>query len=814
MAANFTSNTNNVVGTLKGEGGKLADPKGRKVGSWKVRSHYLPLTCDDPSVSLLLSHGDDDGLVIRDGTSSSGSSRLSPTGDSDGEEELNTAQREAEAMYRSRRRSRHIAAAIPSDSGEKKTVGYGPEQVVTNLRYRFGPNYAIVRRVLMEVRSLLGGVTEVEGGCFRPRRVLDFGSGVGSSSAAALDVFGVPRNNNEESGSEHGIEWIHSIDASRSMRDATEHVLKSVLEGVPWGYDDSQSTTEEETEMEEYEKILLEIKGGVDEKALERRRKRLQKWEQSWTKQSDYRTRLTFGESIVDSSSFYSQLSQSRDEQMQRPDLPWQKQLDEQRQQSREKRQTQANQSGSFDLVLCTYTLSELSGVSSTLTAAALLWEKLAPGGVMVFVEPGTPDGFSTLRSVRSMLLECFPPKEMRHLRYAEEKRVLMEKLASEEDETKQEALRLDLETLENRRHEWDEECQVIAPCTHNGLCPMSRHQKNHVKKNSRFGKYDVASDSEEMTESLGVASGISEDEINFNAIENKQQSSEAEEEEKLFQELIEQGYDRDELETMMQLMESLQDDNDASDDSDNEFDAEVEDEEDFVEMDISNEINSRSKSTMAETDVFESAFCSFVHSFPGGTTRKKGEKCTYLVVQKRTPSLESEQQHSENDDLLRTDIVDLLAKSAYHVQGLKQELISMAKRGRNSNLDETSANLNEKSLHAKELRAILDEAVKIEDQFLDSNRDKLGMELVHGIERRKGWGRLIRAPIKKKGHILVDYCSGGCTGCSELDGTQGRIIRQKVSRGWSHKVAPGCYAAARKSRWGGLWPDLSQRMP
>ena len=43
--------------------------------------------------------------------------------------------------------------------------------------------------------------------------------------------------------------------------------------------------------------------------------------------------------------------------------------------------------------------------------------------------------------------------------------------------------------------------------------------------------------------------------------------------------------------------------------------------------------------------------------------------------------------------------------------------------------------------------------------------------------------------------------------------GTQGRITRQKISRGWSARAAPGCYSAARKARWGGLWPDMSERV-
>ena len=46
--------------------------------------------------------------------------------------------------------------------------------------------------------------------------------------------------------------------------------------------------------------------------------------------------------------------------------------------------------------------------------------------------------------------------------------------------------------------------------------------------------------------------------------------------------------------------------------------------------------------------------------------------------------------------------------------------------------------------------------------------------------------------------------------GCSKKCG---QIIRQKVSRGWSARVAPGCYSAARKARWGGLWPDLNGRI-
>ncbi|KAL3793208.1 hypothetical protein HJC23_000750 [Cyclotella cryptica] len=882
MAANYLSRGNfhgsGSMSRMGEEGGNLNDVRGRQVGSWKEKEgrkmgHSSFVTCDDPFVSMLLSYGNNTTSIRGGGLDFESTSTT--TENTTSTRTLNnstTNMAEINAMYRTKKRSQWIASAATAPSSRSgsgaggaandKPIGYGPEQTLTNLQYRFIPNYSIAKRVLLEVQSLLGGVpppppptqqqqagqsTNENNDCFRPKRILDFGCGVGSSSAAALDVFGVCRdglddeNNNvvvaaaAAASGDHrgGIEWVHSIDVSQSMRDATESVLKSVLEGVPWGYEkQKQEKTDVDEELENYERILREIKGGVNERSLERQRQRLLKWEQSWEIRKDYRTRLTFGESIVDSSSFYSQLSSSNDpERQERPDLPWQKQLNEQRQKALEKKKneeegrTSSSQKGSFDLILCTYTLSELSSVTSTLTAAALLWEKLAPGGVMVFVEPGTPDGFSTLRSVRSMLLECFPPREIRNVRTMEEKRSLKERLDGEESEEERDALRIALEELENGHDDWAEECQVLAPCTHNGICPMSRHQKNHVKTNTRFGKYEMASDTDnsaEMTSPAGRGTDDYTDTNNMDESDDENDHGTEEEEERLMQELVDQGYDREELEEMMRMMASFEeeedDEEDDASDSDDEFSADYDNNEgdDFFEVDV----KARSPSTTAQTDVFGSSFCSFVHNFPGGTTRKKGEKFSYLVVQKRTPSNYLNRKSvvkGEGDDMLNdVDIVDMLAKSVYHVQGLKEELMHMAKLERNRG--STSSNdLYEKSQHVKQLRKILDKAVRIEDEFLESTKDKLGMELLHGDDRRRGWGRLIRAPIKKKGHILLDYCSGGCTGkggCgSNVDGAHGRITRQKVSRAWSARVAPGCFAAARKARWGGLWPDISERV-
>mmetsp|Transcript_13004 Transcript_13004/g.20646 ORF Transcript_13004/g.20646 Transcript_13004/m.20646 type:complete len:221 (+) Transcript_13004:1-663(+) len=182
----------------------------------------------------------------------------------------------------------------------------------------------------------------------------------------------------------------------------------------------------------------------------------------------------------------------------------------------------------------------------------------------------------------------------------------------------------------------------------------------------------------------------------------------------------------------------------------------------------------------------------------------------------------------SEQEDLLEVvDVADLLSKSVYHAKRLKEQDSLKRKEQKDLKNNHGKGTIVQPKTydthHQDQSHEILQRALEVEDKFLDSTIDKLGLEMLTGDQRRKGWGRLIRAPLKKKGHILIDYCSAGCGGkdggsCSNsssnnLDGTKGRIIRQKVSRGWSARAAPGCYSAARKARWGGLWPDVSERV-
>ena len=116
-------------------------------------------------------------------------------------------------------------------------------------------------------------------------------------------------------------------------------------------------------------------------------------------------------------------------------------------------------------MTLFTFTATEMPQIAATMAAAAVLWEKLAPNGVLIMVEPGTPDGFSNIRSVRSMLLDCCPTD--------------VEASEDEDDEF----------------HALLDQCHIIAPCTHHGECPMERHKHLLRPRVEGAEEYDAEND-------------------------------------------------------------------------------------------------------------------------------------------------------------------------------------------------------------------------------------------------------------------------------------------------------------------------------
>jgi ribosomal protein RSM22 (predicted rRNA methylase) len=458
------------------------------------------------------------------------------------------------AMLRERERRRMVNGKKSTTDDSADPVFYAHDQTLANLKLRLLPNYAIAKRVLKECQSLLGHDN------FQPKRILDFGIGSGSASAAALEIFDT-------------VEWIHGIDPSQSMRDCSQRLIEGV----------SQDRT-----------II---------------------------------PRVTYSGSL------------SADA---------------------------ASTGSGFDLVLCSYTAMELPHIASNLAAAAILFEKLQPNGVLVFIEPGTPDGFNSLRAVRNMLLDCCPP--------------------------------------EDPEYEFGDRCHVIAPCTHNGACPMERHKSNFVKSNKfAYDKPQVLDDSDEDSD---------------------------------------------------------------SDKEPEEADADWEEhDDDFIDL-------SSHHGLAEETDVFNSSFCSFVHTMPGAGPRSKGEKFSYLVVQKRNSEVTAPDMDRSNP-FKDVHLAHMLAR-VYEADYQQDH---------------------------RALDGLFQEAQEVESRYLDSDADDLGLELLRGDKSRTSLGRIIRAPIKKRGHVYIDYCA-----------SPGRIIRNRVTKRMSN-MAPGVFAAARKSRWGGFWPDIMDRL-
>ena len=415
---------------------------------------------------------------------------------------------------------------------------YGPEQAIASVTFRLYPHYAMTKRVLSESSSLLPN--------FQPKRVLDFGTGCGSAAAASWDVFG------------KSLDWFHLIDASKTMREVSESLLK---------------------EMVSYEE------GDDTEKKVDLSSPRI----------------TTSAHMSTDSDS-------------------------------------------AFDLCLSSFTMAELPDSPSILAAAALMYEKLRPGGLMVVLEPGTPDGFANIRMIRNMLLDCCP--------------------------------------------EGEDACQIIAPCTHNGPCPMERNYGNRRERRatSTASKSKVnESDSDEEDEEQG---------------DEEQEDEEQEDEEQ-------------------------------------------EDEEQEDELHGTTRIG----------------FCSFVQTMSGGTTRRRGEKLSYLVVQK------GQQDSGEKtlDSWETTDLPDHLRRRlhVYPDEPLHEDLKK--------------------------------EAESLRTQYLQSDDDALGLEFLRGASNRRSFGRILQAPNKKKGHVMIDCC------------VEGGIERHKVPKSLN-SIAPGFFGAARKSRWGGLW--------
>ena len=77
--------------------------------------------------------------------------------------------------------------------------------------------------------------------------------------------------------------------------------------------------------------------------------------------------------------------------------------------------------------------------------------------------------------------------------------------------------------------------------------------------------------------------------------------------------------------------------------------------------------------------------------------------------------------------------------------------------------------------------------------QALDESVER---SISRGLPGAGQWARLVRAPLKRDAHVILDVCT-----------PQGTFERRIASKG-KLRDEPGAYRAARKSRWGASWPN------
>ena len=120
-----------------------------------------------------------------------------------------------------------------------------------------------------------------------------------------------------------------------------------------------------------------------------------------------------------------------------------------------------------FDLINASFVLSELAGDPMRRAAVLLLYELLAPGGCLVIAEGGSPVGSHTVRTARQLLLDKFGKVTQQEQREQEEQPQSGRK-------TKQQLSRTQalLEAPNGLKHS-DLWATVLAPCTHDKVCPL-----------------------------------------------------------------------------------------------------------------------------------------------------------------------------------------------------------------------------------------------------------------------------------------------------------------------------------------------------
>jgi ribosomal protein RSM22 (predicted rRNA methylase) len=187
-----------------------------------------------------------------------------------------------------------------------------------------------------------------------------------------------------------------------------------------------------------------------------------------------------------------------------------------------------------------------------------------------------------------------------------------------------------------------------------------------------------------------------------------------------------------------------------------------------------------------------EGVWCSFSQKVYSGMIRKASEeKFSYVVIQKR-------QVNSSEIPNQSTFI-----NSKPYKADSKMELDLKSKLGLLDNWTIPSSQISEKSINESDptplvvLQKFLDSDSENIEPLIDNLLDEVDWEEYNPPLIREEWGRVIRSPIKNRGHVSMDLCL-----------PNGSVARSTLSKSNVIHV-PSLYTAMRKTTWGGLFPVI-----
>jgi ribosomal protein RSM22 (predicted rRNA methylase) len=200
--------------------------------------------------------------------------------------------------------------------------------------------------------------------------------------------------------------------------------------------------------------------------------------------------------------------------------------------------------------------------------------------------------------------------------------------------------------------------------------------------------------------------------------------------------------------------------------------------------------------------------WCSFSQKVYSSMIRKGSEeKFSYVIIQKRLKNSRKKEGDKDKDNNSNSDSnITNNNSSLWFAKPPSVATHSSSGKSAKESSSTASAQAGDSSEFPTPLQVLkrlvdpeVDTRGEYEDrkEILDKLVDEVDWDEYQPVLYREEWGRVLRSPIKGKGHITVDMCV-----------PSGLIVRSILSRsGLNH--FPALFIAARKTTWGGLIPVI-----